>query len=96
MKTGQKKQIHKEKTSFCIQMKHKDLETLKKEIIEFADIRNTALEKGLGNNIHVLCTFLRTVKMDGNVSSFSLRSQQQWQHELPKLQDPFSILQGEL
>ena len=52
--------IHKEITGFALSnTKHIRLETLKKDVLEFCNIRSLAGQKGLGLNID--CSFLRTV-----------------------------------
>lgn len=85
--------IHKEKTRFPLSnTKHIRLETLKKDVLEHCDIRSLAGQKGLGLNID--CSFLRTVRQPGLVESFSIRTQSQWENEMPFIMERDNILQG--
>jgi hypothetical protein len=89
----QKVLLHKEKTRFPLSnTKHIRLETLKKDVLEYCDIRSLAGQKGLGLNID--CSFLRTVRQPGVVESFSIRTQSQWENEMPLIMERNNILQG--
>ena len=83
--TKQKVQGHKEKTSFPLSTsRHREIDKTMR------DAKDTAAKKGLGRNIDA--TFMRPVRRAGCVESFSIKTQRQWEQELPKLIDPDCIL----
>ena len=87
--------IHKEKSRFPFSTTaHRDLEVLKKTVLDFCGVQTLAELKGLGKNIET--SFLRTVRSLGTVESFCLRTQHQWENEMVFFLERESILQGML
>ena len=65
-----------------------------RDLLDFAGAKDTAAKKGLGRNIDA--TFMQSVRSVGCVERFSIKTQRQWEQELPKLMDPDCIMHGTL
>ena len=86
--------IHKEKFNVPISAEnHKDFHTFKTHFTKFTAINEIARGKGLGENPEV--NFSRVNKgASGGVETFSIRTQDAWQHEFSSLIDGNGMLQG--
>ena len=92
---GKKVLIHKEKSRFPFSpTAYRDLEVLKKTVLDFCGVQAIAEVKGLGKNIET--SFMRTVRSLGTVERFCLRTQHQWEKEMVFFLERESILQGML
>ena len=92
---GKKVLIHKEKSRFPFSATaYRDLEVLKKTVLDFCGVKAIAEVKGLGKNIET--SFMRTVRSLGTVESSCLWTQQQWENEMVFFLERESILQGML
>ncbi len=82
---GKKVCIHKDKSRFPFsETAYRNLEVLKKTVLDFCGVQAMAEVKGLGKNIE--SSFMRTVRSRERgretVESFCIRTQQQWENEM--------------
>ena len=85
--------LHKEKFNVPIsENDHKELRSFKHHLMQFTGLADIAVSKGLGKSFEM--SIARVQKASSGVEAFSLRTQDAWKHEFPKLIDGSGMLQG--